>query len=92
MRKTSERPTADEIADMADRGEDISRFFTNHGQMKHPTQQVTLDLPVEMCAELDAFADELQLNVHAMITMYLRQILDQHYLAKTYAVHRGVSR
>ena len=26
-------PTADEIADMADRGEDISRFFTNTGKM-----------------------------------------------------------
>ena len=86
MRNIFEKPTADELADMADRGEDISRFFTNQGQMKHPTQQLTLDLPVEMYAELDAFAHELQLNVHAMITAYLRQILDQHYLAKTFAI------
>jgi hypothetical protein len=29
-------PTADEIADLADNGEDISRFFTNAGRMTTP--------------------------------------------------------
>ena len=29
-------PTADEIADMADRGDNISRFFTGKGKMMPP--------------------------------------------------------
>jgi len=29
-------PTADEIAELADRGEDISRFFTGKGKMIPP--------------------------------------------------------
>lgn len=49
-------PTADEIADMADRGEDISRFFTNRGTMKYPAQQVRIELPDSMAAELDQLA------------------------------------
>jgi hypothetical protein len=28
------RPSADEIAEMATKGEDVSRFFTNKGEMK----------------------------------------------------------
>lgn len=31
-------PTADEIAELADRGEDISRFFTRKGKMMPPIQ------------------------------------------------------
>lgn len=34
------RPTADQIADMADRGEDISMHFTNSGVMKAPVARV----------------------------------------------------
>jgi len=34
--ETPKPPTADEIADMADRGEDISRFFTNTDKMMPP--------------------------------------------------------
>jgi hypothetical protein len=29
-------PTADEIAELADKGEDISRFFTHDGKMMPP--------------------------------------------------------
>jgi hypothetical protein len=39
MPKTPESPeplTADEIADLADSGEDISRFFTGNGKMMPP--------------------------------------------------------
>ena len=31
-------PTADEVADMADRGEDISRFYSGEGKMMPPVQ------------------------------------------------------
>jgi hypothetical protein len=37
MPNTTQIPTADEIADMAERGEEISQYFTNQGVMKYPT-------------------------------------------------------
>ena len=35
-------PSAESIARMADRGEDVSRFFTNRGKMVHPIQRVSV--------------------------------------------------
>ncbi len=83
MKKTYNKPTADEIADMADRGEDISRYFTNKGKMKYPTQRVNVDFTVEMLKELDEMAAELNISRQAVIKSYLRQALDQHNLAKS---------
>ncbi len=41
MSKITEKiPPADEIAEMADRGEDISKFFTGDGKMKPPLNKV----------------------------------------------------
>jgi hypothetical protein len=74
--------TADEIAEMADNGEDISQYFTNTGTMKYPTQQVQLEISAEMFHELDMLANELDVSIQAVIKTYLRQALDQHYLAK----------
>ena len=82
MKKTYNKPTADEIADMADRGEDISRYFTNKGKMKYPTQRVNVDFTIEMLKELDEMAGELNISRQAVIKTYLRQALDQHNLAK----------
>ena len=85
MKKTYNKPTADEIADMADRGEDISRYFTNKGKIKYPTQRVNVDFTVEMLKELDEMAGELNISRQAVIKTYLRQALDQHNLAKSKA-------
>ena len=82
MKKTAKKPTADEIADMADRGEDVSKYFTNKGTMKQPVQRVNVDFTVEMLHELDVIASELNISRQAVIKSYLRQALDQHYLAK----------
>lgn len=82
MKKTSKKPTADEIAEMADKGEDISQYFTNKGKMKYPTQRVNVDFTVTMLDELDDIAKELNVSRQAIIKVYLRQALDQHYLAK----------
>lgn len=85
MKKTYKKSTADEIANMADRGEDISRYFTNKGKMKYPTQRVNVDFTVEMLKELDEMAGELNISRQAVIKSYLRQALDQHNLAKSKA-------
>ena len=85
MKETYKKSTADEIANMADRGEDISRYFTNKGKMKYPTQRVNVDFTVEMLKELDEMAGELNISRQAVIKSYLRQALDQHNLAKSKA-------
>lgn len=82
MKKISNKPTADEIAEMADRGGDVSGYFMNKGRIKYPTQRVNVDFSVEMLNELDTIADELNISRQAVIKTYLRQAMDQHYLAK----------
>ena len=63
-------------------GEDISQFFTNKGKKKYPVQRVNVDFTVEMLAELDKVASELNISRQALIKTYLRQALNQHHLAK----------
>ena len=82
MKKTQKKFTADEIAEMADRGEDISQFFINKGKIKYPVQRVNVDFTVDMLVELDKAASELNISRQALIKTYLRHALDQHYLAK----------
>ena len=71
---------------MADRGEDVSAYFTNRGSMKMPVQRVNVDFTVEMLRELDLVAAELNISRQAVIKSYLRQALDQHNIAKHGAV------
>ena len=84
MKKTRKRPnapTAESIARMADQGKDISGFFTNRGKMVHPIQRVNVDLTEQMLGELDQLAVELNVSRQAVIKTFIRQALDQHYLA-----------
>jgi hypothetical protein len=41
-RKKKATLTAESIARQAERGKDISRFFTNRGKMKQPIQRVNV--------------------------------------------------
>ncbi len=88
MPKIAEKiPTADEIAEMADRGEDISKFFTGDGKMKPPldkagTQCVSVDFTPEMLHQLDNIVREVNISRQAVIKMYIRQAIDQYYMAK----------
>jgi hypothetical protein len=75
-------PTADEIADMADRGEDISRFFTRTGKMMPPIQRVNVDFALPMLEELDEEARQLNVSRQAVIKTLLRHALDQKRLAR----------
>lgn len=85
MPKTFESPqppTADEIADMADRGEDISRFFTNTGKMMPPIRRVNVDFAAPMLEELDEQARHLNISRQAVIKTLLRMALDRQHLAR----------
>ncbi|MBN2442965.1 MAG: CopG family transcriptional regulator [Spirochaetales bacterium] len=81
MKKANNKPTPEEIANMANDGKDISKYFTNKGTMKQPIRRVNVDFTEEMLHELDQIASELNVSRQAVIKMYLQQALDQHYLA-----------
>ena len=82
MKKIAKKLTAEEIADLADRGEDISRYFSNKGKIKYPVKRVNVDFSVIMLKELDDIANELNISRQALIKTSLRNALDNHYLAR----------
>src|ERR1700686_3487823 len=45
--------SAESIARMADKGKDVSRFFTNSGEMRKPIQRVNVDFTASMLEELE---------------------------------------
>jgi hypothetical protein len=81
-RKLRKPISAEGIARLADQGKDVSRFFTNKGQMVAPIQRVNVDLAAGMLAELDRAAEELNISRQAVIKTLIRQALDQQYLAR----------
>jgi hypothetical protein len=84
-KKKTSKISADDIANTADKGKSVSSFFSNTGSMKKPIQRVNVDFVEEMLEELDAIATQLNISRQAVIKSYLRQALDQHYLAKSKA-------
>jgi malonyl CoA-acyl carrier protein transacylase len=83
MSKPRKVTSAEEIARRADRGEDISRFFTNSGRMMEPIRRVNVDFASPMLKELDRAAQELNISRQAAIKTLIRQALDQRYLARS---------
>jgi hypothetical protein len=80
MRKTPKQKktiSAEQIARMATRGEDISRFFTNRLRMVYPIQRVNVDFTGPMLAELDDAAKELNISRQAVIKTLVREGLDR---------------
>jgi hypothetical protein len=78
MAKTSRKsPTADEIAERASRGEDVSAYFTNKFTLIRPVRRVNVDLTAGMLRELDARAARLNVSRQAVIKGLLRQALDE---------------
>ena len=80
--KTKKKVTAEQIARMADKGQDISRFFTNDGKMMPPIQRVNVDFTGTMLEELDREAKGMNISRQAVIKTLLRHALDQQRLAR----------
>jgi len=80
--KTKKPVSAESIARLAERGEDVSGFFTNRGKMMQPIQRVNVDFTAAMLQELDQTAAELNVSRQAVIKAFVRQALDQHHLAQ----------
>ncbi len=78
MPKTSETArTADEIAEAATRGEDISRYFTGKFTVVRPVRRVNVDLTVGMLRELDGRAARLNISRQAVIKTLLGRALNE---------------
>ena len=75
--KLKPSPSAEEVAEMATRGQDVSRFFTNEFSVVKPVRRVNVDLTQGMLRELDARAAHLNVSRQAVIKTLLRQALDQ---------------
>jgi len=72
MPKTSKKaPTADEIAEMASRGEDVSAYFTNKFTVVKPIRRVNVDLTQGMLRQLDERAARLNISRQAVIKTLL---------------------
>jgi hypothetical protein len=84
MPKTSKHiRTAEEIAEMASRGEDISAYFTNKFTVIRPVRRVNVDLTQGMLRELDARAARLNVSRQAVIKTLLAQALSEVNVART---------
>ena len=70
-------PTADEIAEIADRGENISSYFTNRFTVVRPIRRVNIDLTQGMLRDLDARAAELNISRQAVIKTLLGRALNE---------------
>jgi hypothetical protein len=78
MPKTSRTvPTADKIAEMASRGEDVSRYFTNKFTVVRPVHRVNVDLTHGMLRELDERAARLNISRQAVIKTLLARALSE---------------
>jgi hypothetical protein len=67
--------SADEIAEKASRGEDISKYFTNKFTVVRPVRRVNLDLTQGMLRELDERAARLNVSRQAVIKTLLARAL-----------------
>lgn len=69
--------SAEEIAEMATRGEDVSAYFTNKFTVVRPVESVRVELTRGMVRELDARAARLNVSRETVIKTLLQQMLDQ---------------
>jgi hypothetical protein len=78
MTKTSKKePTADQIAEMASRGENISGYFTNRFKVVKAVHRVNVDLTHGMLRDLDAQAAKLNISRQAVIKTLLGRALEE---------------
>jgi hypothetical protein len=78
MPKASKRTrTADDIAEMATRGEDISAYFTNKFTLVRPVRRVNVDLTHGMLQKLDEQAARLNISRQAVIKTLLARALNE---------------
>ncbi len=77
MPKTSRaKISADDIAEKASRGEDVSAYFTNQFTVVKPTRRVNVDFTPGMLRQLDERAAKLNVSRQAVIKTLLSRALE----------------
>lgn len=79
--------TADRIAAAANRGEDVTQYFSGKGKMmpglpREDIQRVNVDFTLEMLSELDREAKRLNISRQAIIKTMLSDALDRRNLVR----------
>lgn len=74
--------SADEIAEKASRGEDISAYFTNKFTVVRPVRRVNVDLTAGILRQLDERAARLNISRQAVIKTLLDRALEQERVSK----------
>jgi hypothetical protein len=69
--------SADRIAEMASRGEDVSAHFTNEFTVVRPIRRVNVDLTEGMLRELDQRAARLNISRQAVIKTLLSRAISE---------------
>ena len=82
LRPGTAGPTADEIAEMASRGENVSSYFSNRFTVVRPIRRVNVDLTEGMLRSLDERAARLNISRQAVIKTLLEQALSQSGVQK----------
>lgn len=78
MPKTSKpKVSADEIAEKASLGEDISAYFTNKFTVVRPVHRVNVDLTPGMLRQLDERAARLNISRQAVIKTLLSRAMEE---------------
>ena len=74
--------SADEIAEKASRGEDVSAFFTRKFTVVKPVHRVNVDLTQGMLRDLDERAARLNISRQAVIKTLLDRALQEDRASK----------
>jgi hypothetical protein len=79
--KKKKLPTAEEIAEMADRGEDVTPYMETSTkgyaamQREKNIQRTNIDFGLDMVSQLDVIASKLNISRQAVVKMALQDYL-----------------
>lgn len=76
------RTSAEEIAERATRGEDVSAFFTNKFTVVKPIYRVNVDFTQGMLRQLDERAARLNVSRQAIIKTLLERAMEEDRTSK----------
>src|SRR3989338_5445537 len=83
--KKKKLPTAEEIAEMADRGEDVTPYLEPPTKgyaarlRESNIQRTNIDFGLEMVSQLDTIASKLNISRQAVVKMALQDYLTRYY-------------
>lgn len=76
---TTRTSSAESIARKADKGEDISFYFTNEGKIMPPLNGGGIDLSDGLLEEIDQAAKRLKVSRQVLIKRFIRRGLDEQH-------------